>query len=33
LIDYNIRANRKAIQQLQVLYKEWRDEDEWRCST
>jgi|TARA_Y100000361_G_C10906334_1_gene211658 hypothetical protein len=28
LIDYNIRANRKAIQQLQVLYKEWRDEDE-----
>ena len=28
LIDYNIKANRKAIQQLQVLYKEWRDEDD-----
>ena len=29
LIDYNIKANRKAIEQLKVLYREWRDVDEW----
>lgn len=28
LIDYNIKANRKAIEQLKVLYREWRDVDE-----